>query len=58
MSTIETVFQTAIYYGHNILLLTPIGQTNDEVPQEDVIKIYNSLIFKNSSFYKQHFRFG
>jgi hypothetical protein len=52
MSTLETVFQTAIYYGHNILLLSPIGQTNDEVPQEDVIKIYNSLIFKYQHKFK------
>lgn len=46
MTTIETMFQTAIYYGHNILVLTPFGHTTDEIPQEDVIKIYNSLIFK------------
>ena len=46
MTTLETLFQTAIYYGHNILLLTPFGHTSDDVPQEDVIKIYNSLIFK------------
>jgi hypothetical protein len=52
MSTIETVFQTAIFYGHNILLLTPLGQTNEEVPQEDIIKIYNSLIFKYQHKFK------
>jgi hypothetical protein len=52
LSTLETVFQTAIYYGHNILLLTPIGQTDDEVPQEDIIKIYNSLIFKYQHKFK------
>jgi hypothetical protein len=52
LSTLETVFQTAIYYGHNILLLTPIGQSDDEVPQEDVIKIYNSLIFKYQHKFK------
>lgn len=46
MSTVETMFQTAIYYGHNVLILSPIGYTEDDVPQEDVIKIYNSLIFK------------
>ena len=52
MSTLETLFQTAIYYGHNILLLTPIGQTDDEVPQEDIVKIYNSLIFKYQHKFK------
>jgi hypothetical protein len=52
LSTLETAFQTAIYYGHNILLLTPIGQTDDEVPQEDIIKIYNSLIFKYQHKFK------
>jgi hypothetical protein len=52
LSTLETVFQTAIYYGHNILLLTPIGQTDDEVPQEDIVKIYNSLIFKYQHKFK------
>ena len=52
LSTLETVFQTAIYYGHNILLLTPVGQTVDDVPQEDIIKIYNSLIFKYQHKFK------
>lgn len=52
LSTIETLFQTAIYYGHNILCLTPIGQTSDEIPQEDIVKIYNSLIFKYQHRFK------
>jgi len=53
MSTVETLFQTAIYYGHNVLILTPLGYADDDVPQEDVIKIYNSLIFK----YQHMFRY-
>jgi len=52
MTTVETLFQTAIYYGHNILLLTPFGHTEDDVPQEDVVKIYNSLIFKYQHRFK------
>ena len=52
MSTVETIFQTAIFYGHNILLLTPLGHIVDEVPQEDVIKIYNSLILKYQHRFK------
>jgi len=46
MCTIETIFQTAISGSHNILVLTPFGNTEDNVPQEDVAKIYNSCIFK------------
>lgn len=53
MSTLETMFQTAVYYGHNVLILSPIGYSDDDVPQEDVIKIYNSLIFK----YQHMFRY-
>lgn len=53
MSTVETLFQTAIYYGHNVLILSPIGYSEDDVPQEDVIKIYNCMIFK----YQHMFRY-
>jgi len=52
LTTVETLFQTAIYYGHNILVLTPLGHTHDEIPQEDIIKIYNSLIFKYQHKFK------
>jgi len=52
LTTVETLFQTAIYYGHNILVLTPLGHTQDEIPQEDIIKIYNSLIFKYQHKFK------
>lgn len=45
-ATIETIFQTAISGFHNILVLTPFGNTEDEVPQEDIVKIYNLCIFK------------
>ena len=53
MSTIETMFQTSIYYGHNVIVLSPIGYSDDDVPQEDIIKIYNTLIFK----YQHMFRY-
>jgi hypothetical protein len=46
MANIETLFQTAIFYGHNILLCTPFGHLSDELPQEDIVMIYNSLILK------------
>ena len=52
LSSIETVFQTAIYYNHNILLLTPFGHTDDEVPQEDIVKIYNLCIYKYGHRFK------
>jgi len=46
MCIIETIFQTAIAGSHNVLVLTPFGNTEDDVPQEDIVKIYNSCIFK------------
>lgn len=46
LTTIEAVFQTAIFYGHNLIVLSPFGHTEDDVPQEDIIKIYNNCIFK------------
>jgi hypothetical protein len=52
LTTIETVFQTAIYYGHNLIVLTLFGHNEDNIPQEDVIKIYNSCIFKYGHNFK------
>ena len=46
LCTIETIFQTAIAGSHNVLVLTPFGNTEDNVPQEDIVKLYNSCIFK------------
>jgi len=46
LQTIETIFQTAIAGNHNILVLTPFGNTSDDVPQEDIVKLYNLCIFK------------
>jgi len=43
---VETLFQTAISGSHNVLILAPFGNTEDNVPQEDIVKIYNSCIFK------------
>ena len=44
--SIENLFQIAILNEHNILILTPFGQNEDEMPQEDIIKIYNFCICK------------
>lgn len=52
-SNIETIFQTAIRASHNLIILTPFGHTEDEVPQEDIVQIYNSCIFK----YSHHFKY-
>jgi hypothetical protein len=46
MTIIETIFQTAIAGNHNILVLSAFGNTEDDVPQEDIVKIYNACIFK------------
>lgn len=53
MCTIETVFQTAISGSHNILILTPFGNTEDDIPQEDIVKIFNSCIFKYGHKFKK-----
>lgn len=53
LATIETVFQTAIAGGHNVLLLTPFGNTEDEIPPEDTIGIYNTCIFKYGHRFKK-----
>ena len=53
MSTIETIFQTAIAGSHNVLVLTPLGNTEDDIPQEDIVKIYNSCIFKYGHLFKK-----
>jgi hypothetical protein len=47
LAKIETVFQTAILYGHKILILTPYGLEDvDSNPIEDSIKIFNYCIYK------------
>jgi hypothetical protein len=46
MTIIETIFQTAISGGNNILVLSAFGNTEDDVPQEDIVKIYNACIYK------------
>jgi hypothetical protein len=51
-ATIECVFQTAIAGNHNMLVLTPFGYGDDDVPQEDIIKIYNLCIFKYGHRFK------
>lgn len=53
LATIESVFQTAIAGGHNVLLLTPFGNTEDEVPPEDIVEIYNMCIFKYGHRFKK-----
>lgn len=46
LENIECVFQTAISGNYNILVLTPFGSNEDEMPQEDIVKIYNYCIYK------------
>jgi hypothetical protein len=53
MANIETLFQSAIYYGHNILLCTPFGHLTDEIPQEDIIIIYNAMILKYQHYFNK-----
>lgn len=53
LQTIETIFQTAIAGNHNILILTPFGNTIDDVPQEDIVKLYNQCIFKYGHRFKK-----
>jgi len=53
MCTVETIFQTAIAGSHNVLVLTPFGNTEDDVPQEDIVKIFNSCIFKYGHRFKK-----
>jgi hypothetical protein len=53
LATIESVFQTAIAGGHNVLLLTAFGNTEDEVPPEDIVEIYNMCIFKYGHRFKK-----
>jgi hypothetical protein len=53
MCIVETIFQTAIAGSHNILVLTPFGNTEDDVPQEDIVKIFNSCIFKYGHRFKK-----
>jgi hypothetical protein len=52
METIEGVFQTAIKASHDVLILTPFG-VNDDIPQEDIIIIYNHCIYKYGHYFKK-----
>jgi len=49
---IETVFQTAIARGHQVLILTPFGEEDDN-PVLDVIKIYNYCVYKYGHWFKK-----
>lgn len=46
LAKIEAIFQTAILGNHNVLVLTPFGHREDDVPQEDIVKLYNYCIYK------------
>ena len=46
MTIIDTIFQTAVAGNNNVLILTAFGNTEDDVPQEDIVKIYNACIYK------------
>uniref|UniRef100_A0A6C0E9D6 Macro domain-containing protein n=1 Tax=viral metagenome TaxID=1070528 RepID=A0A6C0E9D6_9ZZZZ len=52
LENIKTIFQTAINAKHNVLILPPYGHVEDDVPQEDIIKIYNSCIFEYGHKFK------
>lgn len=51
-STIDCIFQTAISGCHNMIVLPPFGLYEDEIPQEDIVKLYNSAIFKYGHRFK------
>lgn len=51
VSQIECLFQTAITFGHNTIILTPFGY-DDNIPQSDIIKIYNLCIYKYGHKFK------
>jgi hypothetical protein len=53
LQTVETIFQTAIAGNHNVLILTPFGNTVDDVPQEDIVMLYNQCIFKYGHRFKK-----
>lgn len=52
LSTIESVFQVAHDNRCNLLILTPFGHNEDDIPQEDIVKIYNSCIYKYGHLFK------
>lgn len=53
LTTIETIFQTAIHRNHQILILPPFGLYLDKNPIDDVIKIINLCIIKYCSAFKK-----
>jgi hypothetical protein len=51
-TTIETVFHTAIAKNHQVLILTPFGNNEeDKNPVMDIVKIYNYCIFKYGHYF-------
>ncbi len=50
---IETVFQAAIKYNHQVLILAPFGHVEENNPISDIIKIYNYCIYKYGHKFKK-----
>lgn len=52
LAIIENVFQIAIGYDHQVLILVPFGHEEDNNPIGDIIKIYNQCILKYGHKFK------
>jgi hypothetical protein len=50
---IEAVFQAAINFNHQILILAPFGHLEENNPIDDIIKIYNYCIYKYGHKFKK-----
>lgn len=54
LTTIECIFQLAIWKQHPVLILPPFGHNDiDNNPIDDIIKIYNYCIFKYGHVFKK-----
>lgn len=53
LTTIESVFQCAIWKRHSVLILPPFGNGEDNNPIDDIIKVYNYCILKYGHMFKK-----
>lgn len=54
LTTIECIFQLAIWKQHPVLILPPFGHNDvDNNPVDDIIKIYNYCIYKYGHVFKK-----
>lgn len=54
LTTIECIFQLAIWKQHPVLILPPFGHNDiDNNPVDDIIKIYNYCIYKYGHMFKK-----